>query len=226
MTAHSVSIVIPIYNHFSLVHDLLLSLVNRTAPQEIIVVDDYSNDKATLDGLAWWKHNYGIDVIRPVENLGFLRASNYGMSKAHGEILCLLSSDVIVEDDLCRLIEVAIEENPKRLVGGIVYNGSTGWNLFGGKVFPYAEGWLLACTKENWKMLGGFDVRYAPYDFEDVDLSTKALQEGMTLYSLNNPNIRHIGAQTIGYNEQRTEQTERNRRKFEEKWITMSSATS
>lgn len=214
-----VSIVIPIYNHFSLINDLLVSLHKYTHADEIIVVDDFSTDLKTLEGMNWWEQNYGVKVLRPVQNLGFLKASNYGMSKATGDILCLISSDVIVEDDLCKILQYTVEKEPNALIGGVVYEGSTGWNIFGQTVYPYAEGWLLACTKQAWNELGGFDERYAPHDAEDIDLSTTALSKGYKLLSLNNPKIRHIGGQSIGYTEEREELTKRNIEKFRLKWI-------
>ena len=214
-----VSVVIPNYSHFRLVNELLVSIHKHSNPDQIIVVDDCSPDEKTAFGLAWWKEAYGVDIETPMNNIGFLRNSNMGMGMAKGDVLVLISTDVIIETDFVKLIKDALSENSRRLVGGIVYNGSTGWNQFGTKVFPYAEGWLLACTKEAWKDLGGFDERFCPSDYEDVDLSTTAIEKGYELHSLNNPGLRHIGGQSIGYNEVREEQTKKNQKKFEQKWI-------
>lgn len=214
----NLSIIIPVYNHFDLLNNLLSSIVWGTShPHEIILVDDLSTDKATIDGMEWWKQNFDVRVIHNLINIGFLNSSNFGISNANGDVVCLVSTDVVIEVDLYKAIKDVINDNV--LIGGIVYDGSTGWNQFGSRVFPYAEGWLLACTKDNWTKWGGFDVRYSPNDFEDVDLSTTALAHGARLVSLNNPGIRHIGAQTIGYNEQREELTKRNMKLFEEKWV-------
>lgn len=213
------SVVIPVYNNFALVNDLLVNLFTRSKIDEVIVVDDCSPDLETVEGLKWWAASYGVKVVRPGSNLGFLRAANMGMGIAQGDILCLLSSDVIVETDLFQAIRDKL--SLKTLIGGIVYNGSTGWNQFGQRIFPYAEGWLLACTSVAWKDIGGFDERYCPNDFEDVDLSTTAISKGYGLVSLNNPGIRHIGGQTIGYTEERMELTEKNRKKFEDKWVNL-----
>lgn len=214
-----VSFVIPVFNHFDLLNQLLVDIVNHTNPDEIIVVDDHSQDSETLDGLNWWGINLGIKVIRPIQNLGFLKASNYGMSKATGDILCLISSDVRIEDDLVQTVRNLLSGTPRMLIGGIVYWHDTGWNCFGNTLYPYCEGWLLSCTKEAWGEFGGFDERYAPHDYEDMDFSTTAISKGYSLYSLNNPRIKHLAAQTIGYSEQREEITKRNRERFREKWI-------
>ena len=214
-----VSFVIPSYGHFDLVNQLLVDLHEHCMPAEVIVVEDKSNDQAALDGLQWWAQNYGVNVIVPVENLGFLKASNYGATFAQGDAIVQISTDVRVEDNLTQIVSDLLTQNPFQLIGGVVYEETTGWNEFNGKVFPYAEGWLLGCTKWTWDRLGGFDERYSPNDFEDVDISTMALATGHVLTALNNPKIRHQGAQTIGYTEVRRELTERNRKKFEEKWL-------
>jgi GT2 family glycosyltransferase len=219
-----VSFVIPIFNHWQLINDLLSDIHKHTRPDEIIIVDDYSSDKETLDGIQWWASNYeGIKILRPAENLGFLKASNYGVSKATGDIICLISSDVRIEDDLAKSVKELVELDPKVLIGGIVYRDTTGWNDFDGKIFPYAEGWLLCCLKSAWDEIGGFDELYVPHDFDDVDFSTTAVQKGYSLISLDNPKVRHLGGQTIGYTGVRMELTKRNRDKFRAKWITQPS---
>jgi GT2 family glycosyltransferase len=221
-----VSFVIPIFNHWQLINDLLSDIHKHTRPDEIIIVDDYSSDKETLDGIQWWASNYeGIKILRPAENLGFLKASNYGVSKATGDIICLISSDVRIEDDLAKSVKELVELDPKVLIGGVLYEHDTGWNTFGGVVYKYLEGWLLCCLKSTWEDLGGFDERYAPNDAEDIDLSTTALLKGYSLIPLRNPRVRHIGGQSIGFTEARMELTRRNIKKFEAKWITNQSTT-
>lgn len=216
-----VSFVIPVFNNFHLINDLLVNIRDHSAPDEILVVDDCSNDPTTLDGLAFWSHNYNVKVYRPLENLHFLKASNYGVSKATGDAICLISSDVKIEVDLAKLVRELLELDPKLFIGGIVYRDTTGWNEFDKKIFPYAEGWLLCCLKSAWEELGGFDEQFAPHDFEDVDISTTAVEKGYTLVSLDCRQIRHLGAQTIGYTDARRELTERNREKFRAKWMTL-----
>lgn len=216
-----ISFVIPIYNHWTLINDLLSDIHKHCRPDEIIVVDDFSTDQETLDGIQWWASNYeNIKILRPAENLGFLRASNYGVSKATGDAVCLISSDVRLEEDLAKAVRELLELDPKILIGGVVYRETTGWNQFGNHIFPYAEGWLLCCLKSAWNEFGGFDERYVPNDAEDLDLSTTAVSKGYTLVSLNSPKIRHIGGQTIGYTGIRMELTKRNIEKFRKKWLT------
>jgi GT2 family glycosyltransferase len=189
---------------------------------EVLVVNDASTDDTVYQGLVWWKQQKMLPLkeFRLSENKRFLRASNQGMGMAHGDILVLLSNDVIVKDDICKQIRDIIDNDKRVLIGNRLIAFDSGWNTFNGRTYQYLEGWLLACTKEVWEDLGGFDDQYAPSDFEDVDLSTTAISKGYTLLSIDNPKITHMGGQSIGYNPEREAITKRNREKFREKWLT------
>lgn len=220
----SFSFVIPCYNNWALTHQLLFDICQKCSQvDEVIVVDDGSTEIEVRKGLQWWKDS-GILPVKRLEleeNCGFIVASNAGLRTATGDIICLISNDVKIFKDLVLLIKAGLSIQDKMLGGGKVYNESTGWNDFNGRIFPYVEGWLLFASKDNWKELGYFDKRYIPNDFEDVDLSTTALSKGYALAQIT-PDagdvVKHIGAQTYGYNPERESLTIRNRKKFAEKW--------
>lgn len=217
-----VSFVIPSWNHFELINQLLCDVRDNCTPDEIIVVDDCSTDQKAIDGLAWWAENYGVTVLRTPENQGFLRTSNFGLKQATGDIVCLISTDVRIYKDLCPIVSAMMTVNPKLLLGGRYLDFDTGWNTFEGKIYKYIEGWLLITTKENWEELGYFDERYIPCDMEDICLSTTALSKGFDIAAISAVNgllVEHIGAQSIGYTEERRKITERNKKLFEEKWM-------
>ena len=91
--------------------------------------------------------------------------------------------------------------------------------LFRSTIFPYGNGWYLACIPEVWKNIGGFDLRYGKYDFEDVDISATAMLLGYNIVALNSKHLRHLGGATISaLNVDRSLQTNKNRLLFEEKW--------
>ena len=217
-----VSFVIPSYNHFELVNQLLCDIRDNCTPDEIIVVDDFSTDQKAIDGLNWWHDNFGVRIIRFHKNLGFLKASNFGLKQATGDIVCLISTDVRIYKDIALIARAAQQIEGKLLLGGKYYTESTGWNDFDNETYPYVEGWLLIARKEHWQELGYFDERYIPSDFEDVDLSTTAIGLGFNLAQIT-PDagavVEHIGAQSIGYTEERRKLTEINREKFAEKWL-------
>ena len=216
-----VSIVIPNYNRWDLTHILLFGLYQRCASiDEIIVVNDGCTQEESFSGLDWWKSTELLPVreLRLKKNVGFLKASNAGMKQATGDIIILISNDVIVRGDIVLRIRHILEDK-KAFVGGRLLDWNTGWNEFDGRIFPYLEGWLLAASTLSWEELDYFDGRYAPHDYEDVDISTNAISKGYQLVALPEDLTFHQSASTIGYNPEREELTKQNREKFREKWL-------
>ena len=217
-----VSIVIPSFNHWDLTHQLLWSIYKKCGKlHEVILVDDASTDKNILGGLEWWL-NSSMNIPKVLvneNNLGFLLSSNRGLKEATGDVVILISTDVLLYVNILPIIEEILLGNPKSLISGTVYRESTGWNKFGKKIFPYAEGYLLSTTKASWEELGYLDERYAPNDFEDVDLSTAALSKGYELKELPADSVLHKSAQSIPYGEEREKLTKINQEKFRKKWI-------
>jgi len=220
MENHKVSIVIPYYNRWDLVHQLLYDIFKTCHDDvgEVLCVNDGSTEQ---DGCSFWGKGNLIPFtsIRIAKNMGFIAASNLGMSQANGDIKILISSDVRIYRPFIKDVISILDDNPKTVVGNMLRNYDTGWNKFGDQLFPYIEGWFIAVTAEAWDDIGRFDTRFMPNDYEDVDFSTSATSKGYSLVSLKNDGIVHIGAQTIGYNEQRMALTRENRDKFGEKWL-------
>ena len=221
-----VSIVIPNYNRYDLVHQLLFDLYKNCSPvYEVIVVNDGCTEEESFSGLIWWKQTKMLPVMHLdlADNVGFLLASNAGMKSATGDIIALISNDVRIKDDIVTKINLQINTTYNSFIGGRLLNFDTGWNSFssgmGGKhLFSYLEGWLLAARKDSWEEFGYFDERYVPHDFEDVDISTTASKLEYMLVSLPEESTYHAGAQSIGYNPEREALTKRNREKFRKKW--------
>jgi GT2 family glycosyltransferase len=225
-----VSVVIPCFNHYEMTNLLLWSLYQKEYENidYVLVVDDASTDEVVDEGLKWWQSNGMLPFFwtRNTVNQGFLRTANTGMKMVTGfddanpdDIIILISNDVQVNGKFIDEIKTLIEQDKTTLVGGRILDYDTGWNKFDQQLFPYLEGWLLATTVENWTKLGYFDERYSICDFEDVDISTSALSLGMRLAPLEGNSLHHVGAQTIGYNPKRLEQTQKNREEFKNKWI-------
>lgn len=192
---------------------------------EIILINDASTDEEIDSGVAWWQKTVAKHKIRyhkNSENGGFGFSMNEGAKLAKGDILVFLSNDVIISGDIFSEIEEKIKQDDKVLIGNEVIWYPAGWNEFDvdGKklVIPWANGWLLACTKEVWDAIGGFDLRYGYADFEDVDISLTAQFLGYNLIALNSKFAKHIGAASFGYTEERMEHTKHNREVFIQKW--------
>ena len=115
------------------------------------------------------------------------------------------------------LARVYVDKHPGALMGATLLRRDTGWNRFGDRVIPYLEGWFLFMAADVFQSIGGFDERYSPCDYEDVDFSYAAEEKGIKLVKVPMP-LRHIGGQTGVLLPERREITKRNRIKFAKKW--------
>ena len=226
MRDYTASAVIPIYKKWSLCHSLLTDLKDNETLDEVIVVEDGSNDKEVNEGLDFWINSklLPLHVVRIRENAGFTIASNIGLKSAYKplatrHITFLISNDVSVKGKFVEQAADLLFSSRRYLVGNRHIVFDSGWNTFNGKTFDYLEGWFLGCTSDGWRDIGYFDEEYAPYDMEDIDLSTTAKKKGYKLAALNNPNIKHMGGGTIGFNPEREVITNRNKEYFRKKWM-------
>lgn len=221
----SISIVIPHYDHWEYTHALLSDLFQheRGNIDEVVLVDNGGTDPVIGGGQKFWKEQFKehskFRVISLRENVGFLLAANLGLQEAEGTIRALISNDVRIKGQFVGAIDNAIFKS-RILVGQKLYMTNTGWNNFEGHIFPYLEGFLLAAETRAWEELDYLDTDFAPQDYEDVALSTKAVSMGYQLVPLNLPHIEHKGAGTLGYSPEREKITLANREKFRQKWVT------
>lgn len=217
------SIVIPAFNNWKLTHSLLFDIYNNF-PQdvEVIVVDDCSVDGAVMLGLAWWQTGVMKDrlrVIRNERNVGFLRSANFGVSKATGDIVMLISNDVKISDKTIvpKLEEIFSKAEVPTLVGNRLLDYDTGWNTIDSVVHNYLEGWFLCFKKSDWELWGGFDTIFTTCDCEDLDLSCTVTNRGGKLVVLGAEMV-HMGAQSYKYSPEREANTKENQERWRNKW--------
>ena len=93
-----VSIVIPTRNMLKLLKGCVSSLLKKTDYQnyEIVVVDNQSDDKATLDYLAELEHHEKIQVVKYDAPFNYSKINNFTVDYCNGEYLCLLNNDTEV----------------------------------------------------------------------------------------------------------------------------------
>jgi len=201
-----VSVVIPNYNGKELLAECLPSVIAAVskAPfgSEVIVVDDGSCDGSAKFLLEEFRQ---IRVIPLHVNQGFGKACNAGVSSAKNRVVILLNSDVMVKENfLFRLTEHFIDEKVFAVQPKILAWDEDSLN--GGANFPemiygyflieneaerqrtdyvdepcpnfYAIGGAMAFDRVKWEMLEGFDSLYAPFCWEDIDISYRALKRG------------------------------------------------
>lgn len=216
-----ISIITPVWNRSDLTAQFLFSNnIHYPEDQNIqwIVIDNGSTDD-TGRILAYWKDIIGprLVTLKNAKNEGFSVACNQGAARAEGDILLFLNNDIQISGDYLTAIEKGLADNPESLVGPQHIKKNTGWNVFGDKLISYLAGWCLAMPKTIFNDLGGFDERFSPAYYEDVDLCYNALQNGYELQQIRLP-LQHIGEQSGGQFEDKRRITELNRVRFAKKW--------
>lgn len=218
MNNYTTSVVVLGWNHWDLTRTLVRGLVEHEAENitELIIVDNGSDEAVN--------NVEGFPVHRLPKNIGFTLGANHGLRLALKELasrhlVFLISNDVQIKGGFIAQAADVLLGARRAFVGNKHINFDSGWNKHGGILFDYLEGWFLAATSDAWRDLNFFDENYAPFDVEDIDLSTTAKSKGYKLVSLNNPNVLHQGGGTLGYTPERRSITERNIEYFKRKWL-------
>lgn len=229
-----ISLIMPFYGRYDLVHQRLWELWQHIPREdfEILLINDCSPEKKDYEGnIAWWQGILHNSVSNPHKiryhenktNLGFGGAMNLGAKHADGDLLIFFSDDVIIAGNFLPEVKGKFERDSRILLGGEIVNFPGGWNEFDVKgqhfYIPYCNGWFLCATKETWEESGGFDPIYYPFDYEDLDISTRYLEMGCDLYALNSNLLHHMGGVSIvsaGFD--RSKYTREHRELYIKKW--------
>lgn len=217
-----ISVITPVWNRSDLTAQYLFSS-NIHYPSDTgvqwIIVNNGSTD-GTGGILQYWKDIIGdrLVILKNETNQGFSVACNQGAARADGDMLLFLNNDVSINGDYISPLEKALAHDPNSLAGPYLADFDTGWNVFGDKLISYLAGWCLAMSKTAFDDLGGFDERFSPAYYEDVDLCYNALQKGYKLQSVRVPLRHDPGEQSGGQLDDKRGITEANRVKFAEKW--------
>ncbi len=240
----TVSLVIPVRSAPGLTLACLRSIAEHTSGigYEVIVVDDDA-DPETKAALA---EVVGARIIVNETSLGYLRSVNRGAVAARGEWLVLCTNDVEMCDGWLDALldcgrsdpEIAVV-TPKYLspgglvseAGGIVWRDGTRTNYGRGhrsdifhfrfrREVDYGSAATLLVRSPFWREIGGYDERFAPMSYEDVDLCFQARRRGMKVMYEPLASIVHHEGGTAGTDvnagHQRFQGIHRTR--FVEKW--------
>jgi GT2 family glycosyltransferase len=203
-TMPAVSVVIPNWNGRRWLSGCLESVAAQTTPAaEVIVVDNGSAD-GSLEYLR--DQHPRVRVLALGRNTGFAYAANRGVEAAHGELVALINTDVVLDRDWLERMAGALSARPdaasaacKMLMldgSGQVYDAGDvlrrdsaceqrgRFRLDDGR-FDAAGDVFGACAgaavyrRDAVLELGGFDERFFAY-LEDVDLALRLRLRGWT----------------------------------------------
>ena len=176
-----VSIVIPVYNtKAEFIKECIESIVDIKYPHEIIVVDDGSYEKDTLEFLEEIKEYKNTRLLKKV-NGGLSSARNFGIKNATGKyILPLDSDDLLISKNLeLALDKLLSNENIDIVYGDFqnfgdknTYNKSGEFSRMKIAISGNYVSAVILYKKEVWDSLGGYDITFN--SIEDWDFSSRA----------------------------------------------------
>ena len=176
-----VSIVIPIYNtKAEFIKECIESIVDIKYPHEIIVVDDGSYEKDTLEFLSIMGDDSNVKLLQK-NNEGASSARNFGIKNATGKyILPLDSDDLLISKNLeLALDKLLSDENIDIVYGDFqnfgdknTYNKSREFSRMKIAISGNYVSAVILYKKEVWDSLGGYDITFN--SIEDWDFSSRA----------------------------------------------------
>jgi len=190
-----ISVVIPNYNGSHLLKKNLPQVIINCPNCQIIMVDDASTD----DSVQFIRRNFKkIKIIELKKNRGFAYAANLGVRQATGDFVVLLNSDVSPRNNF---LKPALDHFKNRKVFAVAFadhsheNGKIIIRGRGGAIFKrgfvghfalpsksaetlWVSGGSGLFDRNKFLELGGFDTNFAPFYWEDIDLSFRAWQMG------------------------------------------------
>lgn len=228
MTPPYLSIIIPVFNQWSLTEQCLRSLREHTPGRffEVLVVDNASTDATATQGKALGDSLFPdrFHYLPQPENLGFGRACNIGAEHAKGEFLFFLNNDTLLTPDWFTPLLQAFHEDPHLGIAGplLLYPGAELVQHLGIVFLPgnqqehlyefFPAGHPVVAHKRQLQAITGAAM-LMPRDFfmqcerffpgfvnggEDVDLCVRAAQRGKYVTCIPESNIYHYASQTEG----------------------------
>lgn len=202
------TIVIPNWNGKHLLEKNLPAVL-ATKSDEVIIVDNASEDGS----IEFLEQKYSkINLIKNSTNLGFALGCNQGVRQAKNELVVLLNNDVVPEKDSIsnaeslfvdsKLFAVSFHEPQWSWARIFWKNGYIEHEPGIGKPDTHISAWASGGSgifrKSIWEELNGFDDLYAPFYWEDIDLSYRAWKRGYRILWCDDAVVHHKHEGTIG----------------------------
>lgn len=209
--AKVVSVVIPVFQDaeriLSAAHSLLGQVLPDGVTMEIVVVDDGSNG-GTADVVGGFVDER-VRLIQLAQNQGRSAARNTGAQQANGDVVAFMDCDCVAVDNgfLAAHLEVLRQGNVASL-GHVIGIGDGFWDRYqrdasSRRERQHKRGYIycgsstnLAVVKSAFEQVGGFDVEYRRYGFEDRDLLLRLSDLGRVAWT-NDAVVRHLDALTL-----------------------------
>ncbi len=214
---NNISVVITCYREGELILEAVNSVLAQSLlPLEIIVVNDASSDRSTINTCKKLEENPLIRVIWRKTNGGSSVARDNGFQVAQGDILVPLDADDILPNNALELISIAFQNNASI---GFVYGNYLRQDkvidsknispqdislqsMLKAKKFSMSSNWQLIGTtpirRSLWQSIGGYDPSFGVEDLHDVEFWIRAIATGCEHRYI--PEVIYIWRKYLGSN--------------------------
>ncbi len=186
-----ISVVVPFYNAGGTIRQTISSIKAQTrTPDEVLVVDDGSDDPASLRVLEQIEGAGDARVLRGRHG-GVSNARNRGIEAAGGELVCMIDADDIADSTLLEKLERCLRRHPDAAYASPLIadfeddptHPTGGWVPIGlersmlGAINVAGSGTGVLMRRSALEQAGGYDEQMPAY--EDWDLYCAMLEKGM-----------------------------------------------
>ena len=187
-----VAVIIPFFNDGNFIEECIDSVINQSRPvDEIIIIDDASTARKSIEKLARISENPRIKVITNDKNSGPSFARNKGINFTNSEYILPLDADDWIDPTFVEKAVEIISENPKI---GVVYSQVEFFGKVnvkaGTKKFKVDEmlidNQVVNCglfRKKTWKSVGGYNNSLIDA-LEDWDFWLSIIESGLEFYQI------------------------------------------
>lgn len=206
------AVVIVTFHSAEYIDDCLNALREADPAAQVIVVDNDSSDGSARRA----ESHPDVEVVRSGRNLGFAAAANLGAGHARASHLLFLNPDTIVDPGCLRAMAqrasvpgagvvgckiFAADGSTLQHAGGTVRRNGLTEHLGRGEAdrgqfdepgpIDYVSGAAMLLSLRTWRRLGGFDERFWPLYYEDVDLCLRVRALGLRVAMEPLATLRH-----------------------------------
>lgn len=205
-----ISVIIPTRDGGPLLKKCILSMFDGTDYEnmEIVVVDNQSKDRETIDFLQSLSLKDNVTVLRYDFPFNYSSINNFAERHTSGDVLCFLNDDVeaIEPDWLMEMVSHALRQDIGAVGAKLLYAdgfvqhagvvmGIGGFASHAHRLYPSTHpgysgraavvqnfsavtGACLVMRREVFRAVGGFDEENLPVAFNDVDLCLRVREAG------------------------------------------------
>ncbi|MDD5428198.1 MAG: glycosyltransferase family 2 protein [Candidatus Omnitrophica bacterium] len=230
-------IIIPVWNQLNYTKECIESVFKNTpgVDYKLIVIDNASGDE-TKNYLANLMKNFPryVSVIRNETNLGFIKAANQGIAASRAPYVCILNNDTLaMKNWLKEMIAIAESANDIGLVNPSSNNlgqkpaAGEPLGTYAAKIaerrgefieLGAAIGFCMLIKRKVIEKIGVLDEIYGMGNFDDTDLSRRAVQAGYRCVRACGAYVYHRESASFGKVKTFDDDFRRNKEIFEFRW--------